>query len=168
MLQLIRAWFDICLLRRAPQELPASNYLLGLALCCYAAVSLLVSTQSYEFPRALLLAGVDLGLLVGFVWLLLYLQGKVARFNQTLSAMAGTGSIMGLVALPLLVMASPETVSGPVPASLVSVWLLLLLWNLFVMAHIIRHALSTTFLVGVGFSILYAVISMQVITTLFP
>lgn len=168
MLQLIRAWFDICLLRRAPQELPASNYLLGLALCCYAAVSLLVSAQNYEFPRALLLAGVDLGLLAGFIWLLLYLQGKVTRFNQTLSAMAGTGSIMGLIALPLLVMAGPETVSGPVPASLVSVWLLLLLWNLFVMAHIFRHALSTTFLVGFGFSILYAVISMQVITTLFP
>jgi hypothetical protein len=168
MLQLIRAWFDICLLRRAPQELPASNYLLGLALCCYAAVSVLVSAQGYDFTRALQLATVDLGLLVVFIWLLLYLQGRQARFNQTLSAMAGTGSIMGLVALPLLLMAGPDTVSGEVPASLVSVWLLLLLWNLFVMAHILRHALSATFLIGFGFSLLYALISMQVITALFP
>ena len=95
MLQLIRAWFEICLLRRAPQELPASAYLLGLSLCCYGLVSVLVSSQSYPFSKALLLAAVDLGLLVLFVWSLLYLQRKPARINQTLSALAGTGSLMG-------------------------------------------------------------------------
>jgi hypothetical protein len=167
MLQLIRAWFDICLLRRAPQELPASSYLLGLSLCCYGLVSVLVSTQSYPFSQALLLAAVDLGMLILFVWSLLYLQRKTARINQTLSALAGTGSLMGLIALPLLLVIGPGTVAEPVSAPLLSLWLLLLLWNLFVMAHIIRHALSSSFAIGFGVSLLYALLNMQVITTLF-
>jgi hypothetical protein len=167
MLQLIRAWFDICLLRRTPQELPASAYLLGLSLCCYGLVSVLVSLQSYIFSKALLLAAVDLGLLVIFVWSLLYLQRKTARVNQTLSALAGSGSLMGLIALPLLLAIGPDTVAEPVPPLLLSVWLLLLLWNLFVMAHIIRHALSSSFAIGFGISLLYALLNMQVIATLF-
>ena len=168
MLQLIRAWFEICLLRRTPQELPASGYLLGVSLCCYGLVSVLVSSQSYAFNRALLLAGVDLGLLFVFVWSLLYLQNRTARINQTLSALAGSGSLMGLIALPLMLAVGPDAVTEPVPPLLVSLWLLLLLWNLFVMAHIIRHALSSSFAIGFGISLLYALLSMQVITTLFP
>jgi len=167
MLQLIRAWFDICLLRKAPQELPASAYLLGLALCCYGMVSVLVSSQSYPFIQALLLAAVDLGLLVLFVWSLLYLQRKTARINQTLSALAGTGSLMGVFALPLLLAIGPETAAEPVPVPLLSLWLLLLFWNLLVMAHIVRHALSSSFAIGFGISLLYALLNMQVITTLF-
>ena len=168
MLQLIRAWFELCLLRRTPQELPASGYLLGVSLCCYGLVSVLVSSQSYAFNRALLLAGVDLGLLLVFVWSLLYLQNRTARINQTLSALAGSGSLMGLIALPLMLAVGPDAVTEPVPPLLVSLWLLLLLWNLFVMAHIIRHALSSSFAIGFGISLLYALLSMQVITTLFP
>jgi len=168
MLQLIRAWFEICLLRRTPQELPASGYLLGVSLCCYGLVSVLVSSQSYAFNRALLLAGVDLGLLFVFVWSLLYLQNRTARINQTLSALAGSGSLMGLIALPLMLAVGPGAVTEPVPPLLVSLWLLLLLWNLFVMAHIIRHALSSSFAIGFGISLLYALLSMKVITTLFP
>ena len=168
MLRLIRAWFEICLLRRTPQELPASGYLLGVSLCCYGLVSVLVSSQSYAFNRALLLAGVDLGLLFVFVWSLLYLQNRTARINQTLSALAGSGSLMGLIALPLMLAVGPDAVTEPVPPLLVSLWLLLLLWNLFVMAHIIRHALSSSFAIGFGISLLYALLSMQVITTLFP
>ncbi len=167
MLLLIRAWFDICLLRRGPQDLPASGFLLGVSLCCYGLVSVLVSSQSYTFSMALLLTVVDLGLLVVFAWSLLYLQRKAARLNQTLSALAGTGSLMGLIALPLLLTIGPDATSEPVPASLQSLWLLLILWNLFIMAHIIRHALSSSFAIGFGISLLYALLNMQVIVTLF-
>ena len=167
MLQLIRAWFEICLLRRAPQDLPASGYLLGVSLCCYGLVSVLVSLQSYTFNMALLLTAVDLGLLVIFAWSLLYLQSKSARLNQTLSALAGTGSLMGMIVLPLLLTLAPDAGVEAVPAPLQSLWLLLLLWNLFIMAHIIRHALSSSFAIGFGISLLYALLNMQVIVTLF-
>lgn len=168
MLQLIRAWFDICLLRRGPQDLPASGFFLGLSLGCYALVSMLVVAPSNGITDAVRLAAVDTGMLAGFVVILLYLQSKTERINQTLSALAGSGSLMGLFALPLVLLVDPAQPADQVPALLGGLWLLLLVWNLFVMAHIMRHALSSTFAIGLGAAVLYALVSMQIIASLFP
>lgn len=168
MLFLIRAWFDICLLRAAPQDLPASSLLLALSLGCYALISVLVSLGSYGLAGAVQLALLDLGLLAVFVLSLLYLQDKTARINQTLAALAGTGSLLGVFALPLVWWLQPDQQPGQVPVLLTFFWMLLLVWNLLVMAHIMRHALSSTFPVGLGVSLLYVLVSMQVIAALFP
>jgi len=168
MLYLARIWFDICLWRAAPQDLPASGPLLVLTLACYLLVSLLVSLGSYGLAGAAALALLDLGLLSGFVLVLLYLQDKTARINQTLSALAGTGSLLGVFALPLVWWVQPETPPEQVPALLTLLWLALLVWNLLVMGHIMRHALSSSFPVGFGVALLYVLLSMQVIGALFP
>ena len=169
MLQLFRAWIDVCLLRKAPQDLPASAIFLVVSFCCYTLVSILVSVQSYSLSSALLLALTDLTLLVVFTGSLLLMQGKSARIMQTLSAMAGSGSVLGICALPLFLLTETGTSTDPipVPAPLAAMWLLLLLWNLLVVSHIIRHALSSSFLIGFGLSLLYAMLSMQVIGSLF-
>jgi len=167
MLQLFRVWSELCLLRRTPQDIPASGILLGISLCCYALVSVLVSLPGYGVGRALLLALTDLTLLFAFVCSLLLMQARAARINQTLSAMAGSGSVLGLVALPLLLATGAGASAETVPVSLAVLWLLLLLWNILVVAHIIRHALSSSWLVGFGLSLMYALISMQIIGSLF-
>jgi len=82
MLQLIRVWFDICLLRTGPQDLPSSGFILGLSLCCYTLVSLLVALPSSDGMDAVLLAAVDVGMLVIFVTSLCYLQSKTERIKQ--------------------------------------------------------------------------------------
>jgi hypothetical protein len=166
--QLISAWFDICLLRRGPQDLPGSGFFLGLSLVCYALVSMLVAIPSFGIADAIRLAFVDSGMLAGFVILLLYLQNKTERINQVLSALAGSGSLLGLFALPLVLLVSPEQPAEQVPVLLGGVWLSLLIWNLFVMAHIMRHALSSSFAIGLGAAVLYALVSMQLVSTLFP
>jgi hypothetical protein len=168
MRQLIRVWFDICLWRAAPQDLPASGILLALSLGCYALVSVLVSLGSYGLAGAVQLALLDLGLLAVFVLSLLYLQDKTARIKQTLSALAGTGSLLGVFALPLVWWMQPDQQPAQAPVLLTLFWLLLLVWNLLVMAHIMRHALSSSVPVGLGVSLLYVLVSMQVIAALFP
>jgi hypothetical protein len=168
MLPLVRIWFDICLWRAAPQDLPASGFLLALSVGCYALVSMLVSLGSSGLTGAVQLALLDLGLLAVFVLSLLYLQDKTARINQTLSALAGTGSLLGVFALPLVWWVQAEQQSAQPPVLLTLFWLMLLVWNLLVMAHIIRHALSSSFPVGLGASLLYVLLSMQVIGAVFP
>ena len=168
MLSLVRIWFGICLWRVAPQDLPASGTLLSLSLACYVLVSVLVSLGSYGLAEAVQLSLLDLGLMTVFVLSLLYLQNKTARIYQTLSALAGTGSLLGVFALPLVWWVQPDTQPGEVPVILTLFWLLLLVWNLLVMAHIMRHALSSSLAIGLGVSLLYVLISLQIIAAVFP
>jgi len=168
MLQLISAWFDLCLFRKGPQDMPASGILLGLSLAAYFLVSFLVALSSSGIAAAVQLAVLDVLLLLVFVASLLYLQTKTERVVQTLAAMAGSGTLMGLFAMPLVLLVDPELPAGQLSPLLTGSWLSLLIWNLFVMAHIMRHALSTSFAVGLGAAVLYALVSMQIVATLFP
>lgn len=165
MLVLLKAWLDLCLLRRAPQDLPASGFLLGLSVACYVLVSALVSLLGWGRVLAIPVALLDVGLLIVFVLILLYLQDKTARISQTLAALCGSGSLLGLLAVPLLLSAG---IDGEVPVPLSLLMTALFFWNLVVVAHIMRHALSTSFAVGVAVSVLYALVSMQVVITVLP
>lgn len=165
---LFRYWLDLCLLRAAPQDGPASVFILGFALTCYVMVSVLVMTVGYGMLTGTRLALLELVLLAVFVTLLLYLLDKAARIRQTLAAMAGAGSLLGLLAFPLVVLQGPVPEGGSVPVALSLVWLVLLFWNLVVSAHIMRHALSTSFAIGLAVSVLYVLVSTQFAATLFP
>lgn len=153
MAYLLRAWFEMCRLRVAPQQLPASTGLLGLALALYVLVGIAVALPGSGWSMALLLSVLDLGVMAALTALVLWLWGKPARFNQTLSALAGTGALLGLLALPLVLMAL-----DPVPAWAGLLWLALLFWNLAVRGHILRHALEIPFGMGLLLSAGYALV----------
>jgi len=168
MLRLITIWLDICLLRAGPQDLPVSRALLWLSLVAYTLVSFLLSLPGYSSAVALRIAGVDLALLVTFVAAPLYLLDKAARIGQTLAALAGTGAVLGLFALPVVRILLNGQDAGEVPPFFALAWLILFGWSLLVVAHVMRHALSVAFVAGLGISILYTLVAMQVIGTLFP
>lgn len=165
---LIRYWLDLCLLRAAPQDGPASSFVLGLALTCYAMISVLVLTASYGMLVGARLAILDLLLLVTFILVLLYLSGKITRTYQTLAAMFGAGSLLGLCALPLVLLNNPSTEDTTLPAVASMAWLVLWFWHLVVSAHIIRHALSSNLVVGFVLSLLYMVISTRLALYVIP
>ena len=165
---LFRYWLDLCLLRAAPQDGPSSIFILGFTLTCYAMVSVLVMTGSYGMVTGARMAVVELILLSTFIVVLLYLRGKPARIRQTLSAMTGAGSLLGLLALPVVIMAEPNTGNGFTGFILPLAWITLLFWNLAVSAHIIRHALSMSYAIGVAVSFLYMLFSTQFVVKMFP
>ena len=165
---LIRYWLDLCLLRAAPQDGPASAFILGLSLTSYAMISVLVLTSSYGMLVGARLALLDLGLLATFILVLLYLSGKIARMYQTLAAMCGAGALLGLCALPLVLLNKPSTEDVTLPAAASVAWLVLWFWHLVVSAHIIRHALSTNLVIGFVMSLLYMVISTRLALYVIP
>jgi hypothetical protein len=168
MSRLILIWFDICLLRAGPQDLPASRELLGLSMASYTLASFLLSLPGYPLVSAVQLALMDAGLVVVFAVTALYLTGKTARLTQTLTALSGTGTLLGLIALPVIQLLASGKESGQ-PALLAGMlWLALFGWNLIVVAHIVRHALSVNFFVATGIAILYTLVAMQIINALFP
>jgi hypothetical protein len=141
---LLNLFLDICLLRKGPQDVPASPALLKASLAAYGLASLLVQAVSVNLLTALLQAFLDLGLLAGLTYAVLQATGFSGRFTQTLTALAGTGALLGFAILPVTIWMDRDLEAGiqsGLPALLFFGWLI---WSIAVVAHVLRHALSTS------------------------
>ena len=140
-------FFEICLFRKGPQDVPAGMALLKLCLLGYGLSGLAMLLLSTPFPVAILQILLDLVLLAGLLHLALLARRHPRRFEQTLSALTGTGTLMGLLALPLVVWITQQSSEGDI--QLPSLLLLALMaWSIAIMAHILHHALNIPLWVG--------------------
>jgi hypothetical protein len=111
---------------------------------------------------------VDATLLIGITGGLLAIRGYMARLQQTLIALMGAGILLEILALPLLLWLNTVAQQTGLPPRLASLLLLgLMIWSIAVTAHIMRQALSVSFTVGVLVSVMYALVSIQVMNFLF-
>ena len=162
------SWLEQCLLRRAPQDDVASSGALRGAVLAYLAVDLMQALAGADWSAALGMSFLDTAVMVLFCWLLLTIVNRSARFVQTLTALAGTGALLGALGLPLMWQTgSVQQDAGP-GAALVSGWLLLLVWNVAVQAHIFRHALSSRYATGVLVAGLHTVVAITLLSYFFP
>ncbi len=158
MLALFNLFLDICLLRKGPQDMPASVALVKMCLLAYGLSGLLVLLISTPAPVALLQILLDMVLLSGLLYLGLILRRRPKRFEQTLSALTGTGSLMGLLALPLMFWIVNQESGGDttLPSLLM---LVLMVWSIAIMAHILRYAFETSIWLGALYALGYTFLS---------
>jgi hypothetical protein len=148
MLGLLRALFkalvDIALLRRGPEEVPASPVLLGVVIAIYVGVVLLVAAPFIGSPGR---AAAELALSVTFT--LLFYRGvlqfarKTERFTQTMTALYGISAVFSPVVLPLVAaLAAQAKAQTPPPALLILGILFLCIWGIAITVYILRSALE--------------------------
>ena len=159
---------EICLLRAGPQQLPAAPQFLALMLIGYFLVGLLISRLSFDLGAAAAVSLLDVLLMAAFTQLALRIVAKPERFTQTLAALAGTGQLLSLLALPLIQRLYAAQAAGDTAAGSALAWLALLIWNLLVLGHILRHALSVSLMTGVGVAVLYSLASVMIVRVVFP
>ena len=156
MLHFLKAFLDIVLWRRGPQDLPASRLLLWLTAAAYVAVSIVQLTLLEEPAAAwLVFVVLDPVLLTAGVYLLLKLFSKTDRFLQTATAVLGTGVVLGLcMFLPvqwLLTVAGvpvESTAAGLVALTMVVVFAL-------VTGRIVKLATDSSLFTGITLSLTY-------------
>ena len=170
MLRTLKLFVDICLLRAPPQDLPHSVSLELLTLLTYTALSYVLALSSTTPGTALAAALVDVGMLVGLAYAGLWILDLKNRMTKLVTALAGSGAVWQLVALP--VMALLADASDKIPdttlAGLSYVLLLALVaWAIFIIGHILRHALNMKFSFALGIALLYVYTSMRVGSALF-
>ncbi len=170
MIQLLRLFFDVCLLRRGPQDVPASQWLLRTTVACYLAVGVVLLTLGGDaLWRSTVAAAIDFALLAGITWGALGWRHLQVRFPQTLTTLAGAGVVIYLVELPVVYWLHVSAGDGGRPDPLAALlWFVLLLWSLSVMGHVLRHALRGTFALGMLFSVGYFAIETVLFDLLFP
>ena len=164
MFDIIKLLFDICLFKKGPQDLPYSLWLLRLLFVVYVSIRVLMLSIHFDWLNVILQVIVDVILVAGFFWTLLYMTRKLGRFYQALSAAFGTDALISFFALPG--MATMETGHG-------GLWVLLVMlglvgWHWAVTGHIIRNALEKNLSFSLGVSFLYLIGSYQVMALLFP
>ena len=165
---LFKVFFDICLLRRKPQELPGSVELLTVSAVAYLLISSILMLVSASPGQALVSSLFELVLVALITFVILQLNHHPERLLQTLTAIFGTGCIISLLALPLVYSGLLSQPGSLLQAAAVLFYLALLFWNIVVMGHILRHALATTLGFGIVFAIIYIVIISTLISVLLP
>ena len=169
MIQLIKMFWDICAVKAAPQDLPVSSFLLGLALLAYLVTGAVVAAFQWPLSQAILAAFLDTVFLTVLSRVLLWARMLSGRFVQTLTALAGCGAVMTVIALPLVMWQSfvgvTDANAPTLPSWLLMIWMI---WNVVVVGHILRHALSTVLPLGIGLAAVYAYISFQLMRIFLP
>jgi hypothetical protein len=164
---LILFFVELCLLRRAPQDLPASRVLLGLAITANLVMSALLGIV-VDLPlfRVLAEAGVDLLFTLGLLYLALRFFNRLPRFQQTATALIGAGALLGFVSiLPLSYLSGGQPGQQSPLAGLMV--LALIGWSILVTGHVLRHGFDLRLGQGVVVSAAYSVLSYNLIGGMF-
>jgi len=165
--KLVSLYFDICLLRAGPQHLPVSNALVGLAVAAHVLVGVLLGLLSFSFVNAVGYALVSTFMVVGLTRIVLLVRNYPDRFKQTLSGLAGTDVLLGLVVWPITAWLYEADAQGTDVGTPFIFWLIVVAWSLVVTAHILRHALSVHYVIGFAVAVGYFVVSYSILATLF-
>ncbi|HXQ31642.1 MAG TPA: hypothetical protein VN790_06725 [Steroidobacteraceae bacterium] len=166
MQELFRVFWDIALFRRGPRDVPASWLLLAIVAAVYAATSSLQSVLLFG-PRLAVERGLaDLALTAALFWTALALRRRGHRFLQTLTAMLGTGTLLSVPMITMLIVRRELTDAGAVALLLSVASVPLLVWYLFVVGHIVRHALEVPLFTGMAVAMTYIVLGYLLIEQL--
>lgn len=149
MYAVFRSYYDIILLRKGPEDLPASSLLLTLSALLWL-LTFVLAYVSFDWldGRRLVIAATASLLAIGVYQSLLLVTGRAQRTLQTQSALIGCGSLISVAYISLLLIGArlgeQAAVVFDVLAQLVS------LWSVPVKGHIIGRALDMHWYVGIA------------------
>jgi hypothetical protein len=169
MTALIQIFLNIALRKQGPEDLPASSFLLALTLLVSILIHIPLTWLVFGTVEVVIMTLiVDIGLLLGFLWLLLRLTGYISRFGQTLTALLGTSALLSVFSVPFALWNAsiPDPMPKPfIPSAFI---LVIVIWSLVVDGHILSRALSRPFAIGLIIAIAYFLLHTQLLVELMP
>ncbi|ORU91889.1 MAG: hypothetical protein A6F70_00970 [Cycloclasticus sp. symbiont of Bathymodiolus heckerae] len=165
---LLRLFLDLCLLKKGPKDVPDSKALLKLVFLSYfLAGTVLISSDGF-MVNAIMQALIETVLVAIFIYALVTLFSVSHRFDQAITAIYGTGTLITSLSIPFIFwvqdLSNNDEPTGP--AGLVV--FLIVCWSFVVMAHIIRETIQKPLSVCLLLTFCYLYLSYQVINWLYP
>ncbi len=144
------------MLRARPQDIPSSSALLLLSVVLVlvsGVVSMLSSVGG--LTQAVMISLLDLAMTLVLLAVSLNIMGLSSRLIQTATAMFGTGVIINMVSIPVVILlnGTPENSEYSLLGALL--YFALLVWSVVVMGHILRHSFNLRFSGGILIAIAY-------------
>lgn len=172
--QLLLITFDILLLKRGPQDLPASQALTIAALLVYFGLNFALLSSGLPLGQSLIHAFLVCAVLGAYTQGLLKWRKFEARFQQTLLGLLATGIVLGILTIAPMQALQPflealaelkegdELLVQP-PGWAVMMYAVAGIWHLIVMGHVFRHAMETTLGRGILMTLLYEIFLLMTI-----
>jgi hypothetical protein len=165
---LIQFFIELCLLRKAPQDLPGSDVLFRLTLAADLVVGVLVGLAAgLSVTTGLLQGGLEIAMMLGALYGALMLTGHPARFQQAATALLGTGALIGIIAVAPLAMNATGTEETDAAALGAVLLLALMVWSVVVTGHILRHTFAITLGQGAAVAVAFELLAIALLGGLF-
>lgn len=170
MQKIIFYFWQLCLLRESPENLPRSPFVVGLVIAVYLSIALIAVTLNQPNQSLFGVFGivmVSLSIQATFIWALLAFKSVTYRFIATFAALLGTNTIMLLITMPVnLTLLNSENDSLKLLADSVS-WVCLGWW-LAIAGSIYHKAINISVLQGSAIAFVTELIAVIATVTLFP
>jgi hypothetical protein len=168
MRELIQLFTQIALLRKGPQDLPASVLLLAVTVVAYFVVNFIVSVLMPPITGWPAHLAVDVGFTLLWYVLLMRLAGKSERTLQTTTAVFGFQAVLSplLVVSEWLMRRFAQDATWQFPVTLIG--LVLIIWVIAANSHVVKAALEWSSPASVALVILQILAGQVVLFALFP
>ena len=160
MFRWLQFYVQLCFLKEAPQDAPYSKSLFYFGIAAYYIVGVIITTFTQTLGVALVMALIQTAILIFLTNLLLWVRKTPERYEQTLSALTISGAIIGIAAMPVIMLLNSSGVSEEGFVSLL--WVLLIIWETVVVGHIYRHSMDISLPGGLGISLVYMYLSFAI------
>lgn len=158
-------FLQLALLRRGPQDLPASGALLFLLAVAGTLVGAANGNHLFGGLQPALGANlVDLALTLLMLFVLLQFNAHVERWLQTSTAFIGLGLLAGLA---MLLVRWPAEALGVLDLAML-VDLVVAVWLHVALGNVLRHALEIPLMAGVLIVLAYTMLAFNVVLQWFP
>jgi hypothetical protein len=170
MKELLQLFTQIALLRRGPQDVPASMLLLALTVTGYFGINLLVNSVLPPPPTSDWLAHLLLDVPFTLAWfaLLLKIVGRPERILQTTTAVFGFQAVVAPLAVlsEYLTLRAAHHTIWEFPVKLL--YIVLVVWLIAAVSHIVKAALEWSSPASVALVILQILTEQALVYALFP
>ena len=156
----LRYFWKVSTLKQGPGDAPFSKSALYLSTLACWFIGMLVLLNGQPLFLASLLSAIQVGILIFLTQIALWIAKTPERLAQTITAMMGAGTVIAIAALPVVLMLRQSEDFLAIAAN--GSWLLLIAWEALVIAHVLKHALDTNFIAGLGISLIYMYMSFAI------
>ena len=155
----LKAFLDIVLWRKGPQDLPSSRLLVICTLLAYVLVTLLQLVLMHESPSAyFMFVLVDPVLLMTWIWIVLKVYGRLERYPQTIAAILGSSALVGLVlSVPLQLLVGVNAATAATPSAGILALGLIIVFVL-VAGRIVKLATDSNLFTGFCIAAVYVLV----------
>lgn len=166
--RLLGLFFELCLMKKGPKDLPNSSALLTLVFCLYFLAGTVLLSSSLVVTEALMQSLIETVLLGVFIYLLVSFFSIKNRFNQAITAIYGSGAFITIVSMPFIFWMQSLTASNGSTGIVGLIVFMLVCWSFIVMAYIIRETIEKGFAVSLLLTFCYLYGSFQLIKLVYP